>query len=582
MKQSRLVGFSLTLLMLLFVLVAAFIFTFQAQSSLQSRVGEQSNLLTTREAEGTLTAVSAANVAATRDALNNQLAATAAAVDELDRQVNEKLQIIATISAQATTDLAAVNNQLDALQQELASQEPALSLEMLNRPQLVGETLEFLAAASDLQGITQLDVSYGETTTPYSGENRPLFTRIFSQTISTAGPYTITVTAQNANQNRTTAVLTGTVQTADAFRQAEIADTLQSFASQPTLEPVQPPILIRRPGFSQWLAAQFGDLAPESVTRQARVLQAFEMISEEEAAALPDNVVLWQQTDFAALLYDNVAAQLVPISEELLQEWAEWQLVLEATTKNDLPPENSSFDAQLGFQGQVMGEAAMLQGLYLAGGGESAVSPPIPPANAASLPDLPQVLREQLLFPYVQGYQWALNIYQDGGLDGVTAARQPLASTSQVLAGVSTLSEDITLPDLQPVVEDDWQLQGTGVWGAYRLQQMLAIQVEEGIETAVASWVGDQYAVYWREADNALLTVLRLAWNSPTNADIFVNTFDAYAAAVTNRALPITGSDCWQGSNEVFCRFAAETETLLVRAPSDELAEEILQLLPQE
>ncbi len=582
MKQSRLVGFSLTLLMLLFVLVAAFIFTFQAQSSLQSRVGEQSNLLTTREAEGTLTAVSAANVAATRDALNNQLAATAAAVDELDRQVNEKLQIIATISAQATTDLAAVNNQLDALQQELASQEPALSLEVLNRPQLVGEALEFLAAASDLQGITQLDVSYGETTTPYSGENQPLFTRIFSQTISTAGPYTITVTAQNANQNRTTAVLTGTVQTADAFRQAEIADTLQSFASQPTLEPVQPPILIRRPGFSQWLAAQFGDLAPETVTRQARVLQAFAMISEAEAAALPDNVAFWQQTDFAALLYDNVAAQLVPISEELLQEWAEWQLVLEATTKNDLPPENSSFDAQLGFQGQVMGEAAMLQGLYLAGGGESAVSPPTPPANAVSLPDLPQVLREQLLFPYVQGYQWALNIYQDGGVDGVTAARQPLASTSQVLAGVSTLSEDITLPDLQPVEEDDWQLQGTGVWGAYRLQQMLATQVEEGIETAVASWVGDQYAVYWREADNALLMVLRLAWNSPTNAGIFVDTFDAYAATVTNRALPITGSDCWQGSNEVFCRFAADTETLLVRAPSVELAEEILQLLPQE
>lgn len=573
MKQSQLVGFSLTLLMLLLVLAAAFVFTFQGQQELQTRVEQRDAMLATRELSGTLTAVSATAVDSTREALSSLLATTEAERDKLNNDVTSYLVEIESLSTRAAADLATAQGELSNLRQELASQGPTLALEVLQRPAVVGEALRFFVAASDLQGITRLDITYDDRTTSYAGENQPLFTRMVSQTMAVAGPYTVTVTAHNINQNTAMELITGTVQTAVSFRQEEIASTVQTFASQPGLESVQPPILIRRPAFNQWLAAQFGNLSAETVSQQARVLQAFDLITAEEAAALPGSVTAWQQTDFALLFYAPPTERFVLVDEDALEgSLADWLLVMEATTPTALLPDGRGFDAQLGFQAQVLGEAALLQGLYLASSGATAVSPN---QAADSLPGLPPTLRDQLLFPYTQGYLWARALYEENGLPAVTAARQTAASTHQVLAGNTNTPQEVELPEVQPILGNVWQRQGSGVWGALRLQQMLAAQVEAGVDTAVAGWAGDQYAVYWREADNALLMVLRVVWDSAASAVAFGETLDLYAATLFGQPQPTTSGACWSGSNEVFCHFESATETLIVRAPTIPLAEEI-------
>ncbi len=580
MKQSRLAGFSLTLLMLLLVLVAAFVFTYQAQTKLQALLGDQRDVIATQAAEGTLTAVSATALMATRDALLNDLATAEAAVDELDFQVNEKLQIIATISTQATVDLATVQNQLNALRDEQRSQAPFLSLQVVEEPQVVGEALTFLAAASDTKGITLLEVVYDNTAQSVVGINQPLYTHIFSQTINAEGMYTITVTAHNANQNTATQIVTGTVLAAVDFQRSTIDGLLQATANQPNLAPETPPILVRRPVFNQWLAAQFGDLSPESVMQHARVLHAFELVTAAEATALPASVSNWQQTDFAALFYVE-SSDFVPFNEaNLNEELADWLYVMDQSTPTDLPPETSSFDTRLGFQAQVLGEAALRQGLYLAGGGETAVALSLlVPNPGVVLTDLPESLRQQLLFPYKQGYQWALSIYQENGASGVTDARQLQASTSQVLTGSSAPPQMVTLPDLTAVVQDGWQLQGEGTWGAFRLQQMLATQPEDALDTAVAGWLGDRYTVYWRAADDALLLVLSTTWDGADSAAAFIAAFDAFAAswAGDDGSNAVGDGRCWLGDNDYFCRFASGADTLIVRAPTPVLAEEIAQ-----
>jgi hypothetical protein len=576
MKQTPLIGFSLTLLMLLLVLVAAFVFSVQAQAALRARLDKQNNDLMARAADGTRTAVSAAAVLATRDTLSGQLATAAAERDTLNTQFTEKLLEIETFSTRSAADLAAIQTQLDGLRQEIASQGPVLALEVLASPRAEGDVLRFLAAASDLQGIALLEVAYNDgSPTPYAGENQPLFTHVFSQTIAEAGPYIVRVTVYNGNQITATELITGTVETAETFLQTEINTTLQQISGQSSLVPASPPILMRRPVFNQWLAAQFGNLLATTVTQQARVLQAFGLITAAEAIALPASIAQWYSADFAALYYDPAREQFLLLDEATLaRELPQWLLVQEATTPTEVPPENSSPDALLGFQGQILGEATLRQGLYLAAAGETAVSLNTSSAFWQTLPGLPAALRAQLLFPYVQGYQWALANYQQGGPEAVTAARQPQASTALVLFGGPLAPTPVTLPDLPALLGPEWQLQGQGMWGAFRLQQMLAGPLGAEGETAVAGWAGDQYAVYWHEADDALLLALLVAWSSAADAALFNASFDRYASTLTggNAFLDAAGGVCWPGSAEVFCRFEKGGGTLLVRAPSATLA----------
>lgn len=586
MKQTPLIGFSLTLLMLFLVLVAAFVFAFQAQAALRTRLQERDAALLLQEAEGTRTAVSAAAVMATRDSLAGQLATAEAERDILNSQFTQKLLEFEALSTRSAADLAAIQAQLDGLRQELAGQGPLLALEVLARPQVEGDVLRFFAAASDLQGITLLEITFNEASpTPYDGENRPLFTRVFTQTVAAAGPYAVRVTAYNGNQISATELITGVVETAETFRQTEISTTLQRISGQSDLTPSTPPILIRRPVFNQWLAAQFGNLLPSTVTQQARVLQAFGLLSPAEAAALPASVTQWYSADFAALYYDAANAQLLLLDEATLaRDLAAWLPVQEATTPAVVSPENSSPDVLLGFLGQLLGEAALQQGLFLAAAEETAVSLDTSLPLWQTLSNMPATLQAQLLFPYVQGYQWALANYRRGGPEAVTAARRPQASTSLVLSGGPLAPKPVSLPDLLPLLGPEWQLQGQGVWGAFRLQQMLAGQEAAGQEaagqelagwqTAVAGWAGDQYAVYWRQADDALLLALLVAWDPPASATAFNQALAAFAAALTGSSIPeeLGGGLCWPGDTEVVCRFERAAGTLLVRAPDAQLA----------
>lgn len=581
MTQTRLVALSLTLLMLLLVLTAAFVFTFQAQLLLREELAEsRTGLAAEMDARGR-TAVLLAEQVATREVLQGRLATAEAESQELDGQLTQKVAEIEALSATTAVQAEAWQNEVAQLQQLVAGRGPSLVLDVWQRPQAVGESLKFWAAASDAQGVAWVEVSVnGGIPVPYTGEERPLFTRLFSETIPTAGPYVVSVTAYNVNQASQTAVITGTVQTTEALRQGELLAVLQNQAAADGLQPVTPPILLRRPIFNQWLAVQFGDLSAVRATQEGRILQAFGLLTADEAAALPQYVTQWQQTDFAALYYDEAESQLLLLDEAALAgEWADWLLLLQETTP-DLSGILRPPDAHFGLMGQVLGYTALRQALYLAAGGQTVVRPPSIPTLTPPLPNMPAVLRQQLLFPYVQGYQWALNLYRQGGLATVDAVRQTeFLSSAELLANANLVLRPIAPPDWVTVLTTEWQLQGEGVWGAFRAQQFLAAQGGTEGETAVEGWSGDQYAIYWRAADGALLLLWYTRWQTPQQAAGFVAPFAGAPPAFLPGSVLQSEADgfCWQGQDEVFCAYTQDNETLLLRAPDLGLARALRQ-----
>ena len=582
MKQSRLIAFSLTLFMLLLVVVAGFLFTVQSQRTLQTRLEGRDGELAASQDVGTRTAVSLAEAVATGDAANEQIATTEADLLIVDDQLNAQLKAVATsdaMLAEATATIAAADGRIADLQQELQSQQPEVSVEVLGTVQIVAEPIYFFVAASDAAELSLVSVTVGEETTDYAGEGQRLFTQTISRTLQQAGPYTITVTAVNSHQITVTTAVTGTLLTAAAARQAEIRTTVNDFAQQAS-RPPQPQILILGTDFTRWLTEQF---AGADVTQQSRVLQAFGLILAEDDLT----TAAWQKADFAALYYDPAADRFVALDQAALTgQFADWVYAQQALDLPELPPGELTFDSWLALNAQNAGEGLLWQGLYLARSEQAVMETAVLRATLLDTPDdaladMPAALRQQLLFPYTAGYQWALDHYQAGGLAAVAAARQPQSTTAQVLFGSTAVQEGVTLPDLQAVLGDSWQMQGQGVWGAFRLQQYLAAKVD-GVETAVAGWAGDQYAVYWNETNDTLALVLLIAWDSPQSADAFNTAFADYPPALYGNDQPqdVSGGTCWQGDGDALCLFTRDAASLIVRAPTSALAEKIGAQIP--
>ncbi|MCA9933522.1 MAG: hypothetical protein H6662_17225 [Ardenticatenaceae bacterium] len=584
MKQSRLIAFSLTLFMLLLVVAAGFVFTVQSQRTLQTRLEDRHEELLTNQAAGTRTAVSLAETAATRDAVSEQAAAANADLDAVEQQLNEQLQLAATseaVLAEAEAAVAAADARIADLQQELQSQQPEVTVQLLDAEQIVEEPFYFFVAASDAVGLTSIDVAVGEETTPYTGDDQRLFTQMISRTLRQAGPFTITVTAVNSNQISTSMSITGTLLTAVAAQQADILAAVNSLPPRTAL-PTLPHILILRSDFVQWVGAQFPDV---NVQQQTRILRAFDMISPDVDVATA--VAAWQTADFAALYYDPAADRFIALEQAAVTgPLSDWVAAQQALVLPEFPPGDLTFDSWLAVNAQRVGESLLWQELYLARNEQAIAETAVLSATLLSstneaLADMPAALRQELLFPYTTGYQWALGIYQERGLSAIAAAQQPQSTTAQVLFGGTAVPQGITLPDLQAALGDDWQMQGRGVWGAFRLQQFLAGQLDD-VDTAVAGWSGDQYTIYWNENDDTLVMALLIAWDSPDSADAFNTIFAGYAPALYDPAQSqdVDGGTCWQSQDETLCLFTQETTSFIVRAPTLELAQAIGAQMP--
>jgi hypothetical protein len=208
----------------------------------------------------------------------------------------------------------------------------------------------------------------------------------------------------------------------------------------------------------------------------------------------------------------------------------------ELRTLSPKHPDND--DRALAIQAVVEGDAVLLQRLWAQQNMSSDELSQLSQGGADSqLFSAPLYVREQLLFPYGEGFNFVRQAYQTGG--GYAAVDElflhPPDSTEQVLHPEKYRAHEqpvvVSLPDLVPVLGPGWRTINSNVVGELDLRLILQQLTDQTRAVRGASgWGGDRFALL--EKDGRTAFVLSSVWDGDNEARNF---FDTFGLALRNR-----------------------------------------------
>ncbi len=199
------------------------------------------------------------------------------------------------------------------------------------------------------------------------------------------------------------------------------------------------------------------------------------------------------------------------------------------------PRHAASNDRSLAVHALIEGDAIMLQTLWAQSNLTQDDLVQLARASAGSddsLARVPLVVRSELLFPYIDGFNFVRQAYRQGGNDYAVVDdlfRNPPESTAQLLHPEKYQNQvhptDVELGDLVARLGPDWQKIGSGVLGELDTRIMLE---QWGIEHSAASrtaagWAGDQWQLVEKEGRSAI--VLKSTWETPEAAKAFYSSY---------------------------------------------------------
>ena len=247
-----------------------------------------------------------------------------------------------------------------------------------------------------------------------------------------------------------------------------------------------------------------------------------------------------------------------------------------------------SFDQLIALQSLIEGDATVVMNEYLL-----AVLEDRPLAALGLLgssvmsgsmnlpPDTPPILINELLFPYEGGAAFVTELVEVGGWEQVHQAFSALPqSTEHILHPATYLSgeapQPVTLTEMAVLANDaQWQQVTDQTIGEFYLRQYLTTQLENSVAyPAAQGWGGDRLQVYRQVDGDQVAWVLKIVWDTPTDADEFAQAYtqlaDARFGFVTN------AKSCWQGATDSICTLTRNSATVIVGAPTLELAQTLL------
>jgi hypothetical protein len=158
--------------------------------------------------------------------------------------------------------------------------------------------------------------------------------------------------------------------------------------------------------------------------------------------------------------------------------------------------------------------------------------------NYPVLSSAPNVLRENLQFPYIYGAGFAQAVLKDLSWQGLDRAYEFLpASTEQIMHPERFLARDnpvkIEMPDLVAAFGQDWKQSDADVHGEFGYQVIMSEFIpKRAARVAATGWGGDRYALYENKANGAAALVEYTTWDSARDAKEF---FDAYSERTEKR-----------------------------------------------
>ncbi|MCA9931354.1 MAG: hypothetical protein KC419_22870 [Anaerolineales bacterium] len=586
MRSSALVGIVLTLLMLLLVALAAFIFLFQGRQTLETQ-----NMVLRDDLK---TAVSDNNaITQNRNELSAALATAESDAVLLEGQLVESEQAAEVLRTEVT-DTGNALAQLEQDRLDMLARPPQVDIAMPeeNSMQLAGTPFTIVVVAADPVGITEMTITLDDRLfRSYVVDGQPLLTATETWAPVEAGTFLLAVEASNG---RTSSVITRTLAVTAP------ANSLSTVATDPN-------------------GALRADIAANvSELRGLRPLQAENstILTMDEVQERIDNQMVWQTAVLPAVLtsfdfsssedaivgklpfsglpatsfYDTAANEMLiagdvgswtPSSQlayvhqytHLLQDQ---HFMLDA-----LSGETLTYDEQLALTALAAGDVGLVQNLYLRSGyfSDDAVNMILTALNDADMPDTLPIFAAEQQFREEMGLNFLQHFYDEDGFAAVNAIWQNLPrSTEQFLHpdkyAAGEQPDEITLPLLTDTLGGGWSLLAEDTFGELWLRTYLSQQLnQEQVETAASGWGGGRYVVYGHDTEDTPAMALWLTWDTPEDSVEFAALYPNYPTRLLNTVgqLQPDGSECWQG-DDVICLYQRDDVTFIVRAPDLETA----------
>jgi hypothetical protein len=253
-----------------------------------------------------------------------------------------------------------------------------------------------------------------------------------------------------------------------------------------------------------------------------------------------------------------------------------------------LPIHNNNSDLALAAQSVAEGDATLAMMLYAyryLGPNVVTELAQNPAGNSTVLNAAPAVVRETLLFPYLQGTEFVTSIFLQGGWNAVNHLYSDLPkSTEQILHPQKYLAheqpQDVTIPDLNGALGEGWAELDSNVLGELYIIIYLEAFVDSATATKAAQgWGGDRY-VFYEDAGKRDLMVLRSTWDTPQDAQEF---FDAYLLFIQNKGkqswpvfLNTQEEKWWNAPGQSVYLSKQGSDVLIILAPDEKTLTSIL------
>ena len=201
-------------------------------------------------------------------------------------------------------------------------------------------------------------------------------------------------------------------------------------------------------------------------------------------------------------------------------------------------------------------------------------------AGNLMLPEgVPPVLARELLFPYEAGLTFVLALYNDGGWERINGAYENLPQTSeQIIHPEKYLEGEGAVPvdALDLGLGDEWQEVWNITLGEFYLREHLRTQLSSfEAERAAAGWGGDHFQLYVDPETNDLVWTLQIVWDTPEDAVQFT---DLYIERGDLKFGSAAEDGCWSNDGTALCLVDDENGSLIISAPSLEMAQSIFAL----
>lgn len=205
----------------------------------------------------------------------------------------------------------------------------------------------------------------------------------------------------------------------------------------------------------------------------------------------------------------------------------------------------------------------------------------------------PDYLIQQSQFPYTAGLDFVNVLHSRGNWAQINKTFQRLPqSTEQILhpekyfAGEAP--QKVASPELSATLGSEWRKLDSdtlGEWGTFLLLGYGAdLEAQLSLTTAepaAAGWGGDNFQVYVRDADAALLMAALWIWDTNGDAAAFARAMQQHLdGRFRGGEMATPSGECWSSNAQYTCLFTSGRQTLWILAPDDFTLQAIRKLYP--